>query len=276
MYNKLNLIIYIYINMNNNELLVYTLLLVIILLIIGMPKDKLILTHNSANLVLGFVCVTLFMLLDKRIAIIFLILLVVTYYENMKTDLDNKVADIQLKKIKEKFETPTPTTPLNNTQTYAATKQVKIDNIADIEANISNFKNSINNLKANYLTFDTTSSDGVNDLCYNINKYNNNIGEFKEITNDTESFTNKEGFLKDYVPQPVPRAENFKNSKIVKNISQLETQNVKGQYDIQGCRMLDSQSNAIDYNTNFGPALSNDKVYQSKETVGTYFYPLNA
>ena len=284
--------------MNNNELLVYTLLLVITLLIIGMPKDKLVLTQNTSNLVLGFVCVTLFMLLDKRIAIIFLILLVVTYYENMKTELDNKVINIQLENIKEKFNdeeelsptttpptttpptttpptpTLTPTTPTeDNTQTLARTTQIKIDNTSDIQNNVSNFINGIDSLKAGFVSFNTNSSDNGDDLCGNIKIYNNKINKYKE---ETFSNTSKEGFLKDYIPQPVPRAKNFKNSNLVKNISNLESQNVVGQFDIQGCRMLEAKSSAIDYNTNFGPPLAKNETYQTNETIGTPFYPLNA
>lgn len=268
--------------MNNNELLVYTLLLVIILLIIGMPKDKLILTQNTSNLVLGFICVTLFMLLDKRIAIIFLILLVVTYYENTKADLDNKVANIQIKNINdiEHFETaattaatltppettPTPL-PVSDSLSMFSTEQTKLNNLTDINKNVNNFKNDLNILKASYLTIND------DEICETINKYNNKINEYNE---DGFSNTAKEGFLKDYIPQPVPRAKNFKNSNLVKNISNLDTQNVEGQFDIQGCRMLEAKSSAIDYNTNFGPPLAKNEVYQTNETIGTPFYPLSA
>lgn len=156
---------------------------------------------------------------------------------------------------------------ISESQTLANTEQKKINNLTDLQSDINKFTSNINSLKADYLTFDTRNTEGEN-LCDNIKKYNNKIDSLSGIDI-------KEGFLRTYIPQPVSRGKNFKDSKLVKNINSLETQNSKEQYDIVGCRILDSNSNEIDYDTKYGPALSNNKTYNINNIVHTDFYPLN-
>jgi len=164
-------------------------------------------------------------------------------------------------------------TVISESQTLANTEQIKINNINDIQNSVNNFTNNVNGLKAEYLSFDTRNREGAN-LCGNIKKYNNKLTAIESNENFSNSgYEVKEGFLRHYIPHPVPRDKNFKNSQLVKNINDLETQNTK--YDIVGCRILDSNSKEIDYDTKYGPALSNNKVYNVNNIVHTDFYPLN-
>ena len=77
---------------SNNELVIYFVMLLIVMCICFIPKNDFlkILTKNTKHLIVAFICACLFMLLDNRIAVLFLILLIVSYYENMKDDMSEK------------------------------------------------------------------------------------------------------------------------------------------------------------------------------------------
>jgi len=79
-------------NLKNNEIGIYVIMVVIILIICFLPSNNFItdITKNTGSLIIAFVCVCLFMLLDNRLAVLFLVLLVVSYYKNMKNNLAEK------------------------------------------------------------------------------------------------------------------------------------------------------------------------------------------
>ena len=79
-------------NLKNNEIGIYVIMVVIILIICVLPSNNFItdITKNTGSLIIAFVCVCLFMLLDNRLAVLFLVLLVVSYYKNMKNNLAEK------------------------------------------------------------------------------------------------------------------------------------------------------------------------------------------
>jgi len=82
-------------NLKNNEIGIYVIMVVIILIICFLPSNNFItdITKNTGSLIIAFVCVCLFMLLDNRLAVLFLVLLVVSYYKNMKNNLAEKFED---------------------------------------------------------------------------------------------------------------------------------------------------------------------------------------
>lgn len=82
-------------NLKNDEIGIYVIMVVIILVICFLPTNNFItdITKNTGSLITAFVCVCLFMLLDNRLAVLFLVLLVVSYYKNMKNNLAEKFND---------------------------------------------------------------------------------------------------------------------------------------------------------------------------------------
>ena len=79
-------------NIKNDEIYVYAVMVIIILIICFLPSNNIItdITKNTGSLIIAFVCICLFMLLDNRLAVLFLVLLVVSYYKNMKNNLAEK------------------------------------------------------------------------------------------------------------------------------------------------------------------------------------------
>jgi hypothetical protein len=77
---------------SNNELIIYFVMVLIVIFICFIPKNDFLktLTKNTTHLIVAFICACLFMLLDNRIAVLFLILLIVSYYENMKEDMNER------------------------------------------------------------------------------------------------------------------------------------------------------------------------------------------
>jgi len=82
-------------NLKNDEIGIYVIMVVIILVICFLPTNNFItdITKNTGSLITAFVCICLFMLLDNRLAVLFLVLLVVSYYKNMKNNLAEKFND---------------------------------------------------------------------------------------------------------------------------------------------------------------------------------------
>jgi hypothetical protein len=271
-------------NIENNEMGIYIVMVVIILLICFLPTNNIItnITKNTGSLIIAFVCVCLFMLLDNRLAVLFLILLIVSYYKNIKTNLQEKFIE-------------TDEIPLNISKVGKA--------LAEQENDIEK-----QNIK---MEMKITEQKLTNALAEVNNEFNKNIQDSKLLCdkidesdeaqstislnngeNSVELFKGKENFLRDKVPEVIrekfvkgglpfnnqERAINFKDSELVKNLNGLATQTNRSGYDITGCRMINSNDNSIikTYETLNGPPLASfDYDTLQKEFVGTPFYPLN-
>ena len=73
---------------NKNELGIYLIMMLIIIFICIVPKNDFFknLTKNTNSLMVGFICISLFMILDNRLAVLFLVVLIISYYENIKEE----------------------------------------------------------------------------------------------------------------------------------------------------------------------------------------------
>jgi hypothetical protein len=87
----------------NNEMGIYLLISLVVIGIIYIPKQKKLLhlfnNGNISTLIISLVCISLFMLIDNRIAVLSLVLLIVTYYESKKhalnKDLEGFLSDAE-------------------------------------------------------------------------------------------------------------------------------------------------------------------------------------
>ena len=85
-------------NDKKNKIGIYIVMFVIILLFMLLPTATIFtnVTKDTGRLIIAFICVSLFMLLDNRLAVLFLILLIVSYYKNMKNELQEKFEESSL------------------------------------------------------------------------------------------------------------------------------------------------------------------------------------
>jgi hypothetical protein len=261
-------------NLKNNEIGIYAIMIVIILLIIFLPTNSLIsdITKNTGSLIVAFVCVCLFMLLDNRLAVLFLVLLIVSYYKNMKNDLA------------EKFQSASAGVTSN-------TEDPIIFGISKSEQEKNQQKSKIKSeLTKTIQDFEKSIPIINNDLYKNINDSDELCNTIKTIKENATTI--QENFLRDRVPENIrenfvkgsvpfnnqERARNFKESDLVKNLNGLATQNDRSGYDVVGCRMVTSNDDSITatYDTLNGPPLATtDYNTLQKEFIGTPFYPLN-
>jgi len=267
-------------NLKNNEIGIYAIMIVIILLIIFLPVNNLItdITKNTGSLIIAFVCVCLFMLLDNRLAVLFLVLLIVSYYKNMKNDLAEKFASDGSGNngSAEDAEDAEDIVVFGISKSEQEKNQQKNEIKSELTKTLNDFKNAIpiinQDLNANI-------KDSA-ELCKTIDTIDENLTTIREnFLRDRVPENIRENFIKGGVPfNNQERARNFKESDLVKNLNGLATQNDRSGYDVVGCRMITANDDSITatYDTLNGPPLATaDYNTLQKEFIGTPFYPLN-
>ena len=250
-------------------------LIAVVILIATLPmyKESLKdLNHNVAGLLLGFICVVMFFLIDPKVAVLLLFVLLVFYYTSIKEE--------NLSYFKK-----------------------NINNKADVNDNFqSNFsltfpQDAAISLKPAASLINTRVNDAVATKMDNLKKeirtIDNNIGKIQSEINSISPFQNtqeriSEGFFRDKVPE-VYRShsntlnlnkETFKNHLQNNNIQELPSQNTTynvNQKDVSGCRYDGKKMLQGEFEEYHGKPVADCSNYSKEgvETTGTAFYPLN-
>ena len=293
----------------NNEMCIYVLISLVVIAIIYIPKQKKLLNlfnnGNISTLMISLACIALFMMLDNRIAVLCLVLVIVTYYESKKQNLNKEIEGFLLTAAEEKeaaataaaatATTPPATTPPSTTPpattppatTPPATTPPATTPPAEVAAETNITMNSILDEQIKY----------KNNLNTIISKLSSKL-EFPQYIQEpscSSSFKNtsklQENFLRDRIPEIVrenfprndipshsrkERGEIFKENEKVKNLTSLPTQNEIYSHNITGSALYNSSLNPLNTILN-GPPVSRNNSYNQEQTkyVNTPFYPLN-
>lgn len=227
------------------------------------------LNHNVAGLIVGFICVIMFFLIDPKVAVLLLFVIVVFYYTSVKEETTNNLNNLSNNQKQDTF--------ISGVDDLLAIEKQDINNI------ITRTSNKLNEeLKNTSVKNNETKIEGYED-------------EFRSVEGfQSTSERMNEGFVRDKVPEVhrheltltdpkkliTNKKEGFKNHLENNNINELLSQNrmysvnVK---DVTGCRYDGKKMLNGEYEEYYGKPLADCSNYtkQGVENTGTAFYPLN-
>ena len=259
-------------------------LVVLIAVILGIAllphyKDRLrSLNSNLAGLIIGFICVIMFLLIDPKVATLLLFVILVFYYTNVKDETISRLD-------RDNFQV----TPFSEAEQKLLANEAVISDKTDTAAE---------KLKSSCGEFNQTVGDTLNKL----------EDQLKEDICSPEPFQStqeriSEGFIRDRVPEvmrhemtnedpvnlvDVNPQEGFQNHLENTNQKELLAQNLaneqshlvnihKNQGDVSGCRYDGKKLLNGEFEEYFGAPLADCSNYTRAgvERTGTAFYPLN-
>ena len=251
------------ISFKEEDIFVYFIMFLVIICIIYISQNKKVtsmLNSNFAGLLIGLLCIVFFLFIDHKIAILFLLLLVIIYYETIKKNIDKDTEGLNF-----------------NTDNLDNTNKKKIDNlISDVENKI-NFNDNdeeqldLENIKNNFNVIKNNLSK-INSNNENIKKEINNLNvKCKDNFQNTLSINYNEGFIRDKIPEIYRdnkklnkfQTESFKNSEEINN---LKNENLLSQ---EG-RCINEEKNICSEFEDYGKPITLCSNYKDN-----LFYPIN-
>ena len=232
------------------------------------------LNSNLAGLIIGFICVIMFLLIDPKVATLLLFVILVFYYTNVKDETISRLENFQV-------------TPFSEAEQKLLANEAVISDKTDTAAE---------KLKSSCGEFNQTVEDTLNKL---EDKLKSKICDSFQNTQERIS----EGFVRDRVPEvmrhemtnedpvnlvDVNPQEGFENHLENTNQKELLAQNLaneqshlvnihKNQGDVSGCRYDGKKLLNGEFEEYFGAPLADCSNYTRAgvERTGTAFYPLN-
>jgi len=254
-------------------------LIAVILAIALLPqyKDRLrSLNSNLAGLIIGFICVIMFLLIDPKVATLLLFVILVFYYTNVKDETISRLDNFEVKPFSEAEQ------KLLANEFEIETKTITAAGL--LTKGCSDFDDSVKQALGN---LDSQLKD---DIC---------SPELFQSTQERIS----EGFVRDRVPEvmrhemtnedptnlvDVNPQEGFQNHLENTNQKELLAQNLaneqsrlvnfhKNQGDVSGCRYDGKKLLNGEFEEYFGTPVADCSNYtrDGVERTGTAFYPLN-